>query len=192
MITSRTIENKKCQKASSSHSSDQSCKKLHKLLRGNIHDASREFYWPLLSAYIYSIAMKRCTFMVNAGLEVNFSVHLQSLASKIFSTSKLVRPQANPFHWDVWETRKILTRKRLLVVIFLTRSSEFGSVNFEPWLMQNKTNNAQEATCAWVRHTPIPFQNHSSMCIADKMNRYMQNNTYDTIWSCNSTVAHLL
>ena len=31
------------------------------------------------------------------GLEVNFSVHLQSLASKIFSTKKLVRPLANSF-----------------------------------------------------------------------------------------------
>ena len=31
------------------------------------------------------------------GLEVNFSVHLQSLASKMFSTSKLVRPLANSF-----------------------------------------------------------------------------------------------
>ena len=31
------------------------------------------------------------------GLEVNFSVHLQIFASKIFSTSKLVRPAANSF-----------------------------------------------------------------------------------------------
>ena len=31
------------------------------------------------------------------GLEVNFSVHLQIFASKIFSTSKLVRPPANSF-----------------------------------------------------------------------------------------------
>ena len=31
------------------------------------------------------------------GLEVNFLVHLQSFASKIFSTSKLVRPLANSF-----------------------------------------------------------------------------------------------
>ena len=31
------------------------------------------------------------------GLEVNFSVHLQIFASKIFSTSKLVRPLANSF-----------------------------------------------------------------------------------------------
>ena len=33
----------------------------------------------------------------NAGLEVNFSVHSHSLAGKIFSTSKLVRPLANYF-----------------------------------------------------------------------------------------------
>ena len=33
----------------------------------------------------------------NAGHKVNFSVHLQRLASKIFSTSKLVRPLANSF-----------------------------------------------------------------------------------------------
>ena len=31
------------------------------------------------------------------GLEVHFLVHLQSLASKIYSTSKLVRPLANSF-----------------------------------------------------------------------------------------------
>ena len=31
------------------------------------------------------------------GLEVNFSVHLQIFAGKIFSTSKLVRPPANSF-----------------------------------------------------------------------------------------------
>ena len=31
------------------------------------------------------------------GLEVNFSVHLQIFASKIFFTSKLVRPIANSF-----------------------------------------------------------------------------------------------
>ena len=31
------------------------------------------------------------------GLEVNFSVHSHSLAGKIFSTSKLVRPLANSF-----------------------------------------------------------------------------------------------
>ena len=31
------------------------------------------------------------------GLEVIFLVHLQSFASKIFSASKLVRPQANYF-----------------------------------------------------------------------------------------------
>ena len=36
------------------------------------------------------------TFVINvAGLQVNFSVHLQSLASKNFSTGKLVRPLAN-------------------------------------------------------------------------------------------------
>ena len=71
------------------------------------------------------------------GLEVNFLVHLQSFASKIF------------FHWQtgeitktffpfVWETRMIQTRKRLLVVdVFLSRRlskslafCEFASVNF--------------------------------------------------------------
>ena len=31
------------------------------------------------------------------GLEVIFLVHLQNFASKIFSASKLVRPQANYF-----------------------------------------------------------------------------------------------
>ena len=64
--------------------------------------------------------------------KVNFSVHLQSLASKIFSSSK--------FFPNVWESWKILTRKCLLVDIFLTRRlskslafCEFASVNFEPW-----------------------------------------------------------
>ena len=51
--------------------------------------------------------------IMNSGLEVNFSVHLQSLASKIFSTSK--------FFPTVWETWMILTRKRLLVDVLLRR-----------------------------------------------------------------------
>ena len=66
-----------------------------------------------------------------SGLEVNFLVHLQSFAIKIFSTSKLFP--------NVWETCMILTRKRLLVDIVLTRRlskalafCEFASVNFDP------------------------------------------------------------
>ena len=46
-----------------------------------------------------SLQKKRKLFSLNKqGLEVSFSIHLQSLASKIFfSASKLVRPLANPF-----------------------------------------------------------------------------------------------
>ena len=60
--------------------------------------------------------------LILPGLEVNFSVHLQSLASKIFSSSKLVRPSTSKFFPNVWETWMTLTRKRLLVDIVLTCS----------------------------------------------------------------------
>ena len=66
-----------------------------------------------------------------SGLEVNFLVHLQSFAIKIF-------PPANSLHGDMG-CIKILTRKRLLVDIFVTRRfsksptfCKFGSINFEP------------------------------------------------------------
>ena len=80
-----------------------------------------------------------CSVPWPSGLEVNFLAHLQSFASKNF------------FHWPtgkttskffpfVWETWMILTRKRLLMDIFLTRRlskslafCEFASVSFEPW-----------------------------------------------------------
>ena len=61
-----------------------------------------------------------------------------SLASKTFSTSKLVRPLAF-FFQNVCETCMILTRKRLPVDIFLpdclSKSLafyEFPSINFSP------------------------------------------------------------
>ena len=61
-----------------------------------------------------------------------------SLASKTFSTSKLVRPLAF-FFQNVCETCMILTCKRLPVDIFLTDCLskslafyEFPSINFSP------------------------------------------------------------
>ena len=38
---------------------------------------------------------------INSGVKVNFLVHLQSFAGKIFSTCKLVRPLAIIFLWNV-------------------------------------------------------------------------------------------
>ena len=51
-----------------------------------------------------------------ASLEVNFSVHLQSLASKIFSTSKLGRPLANSFknHSHFLRLRRLISSPGLL------------------------------------------------------------------------------
>ena len=73
-----------------------------------------------------------------AGLEVNFLVHLQSFASKIFYTEQ-TGETTSKFFPNVWETWMSPTHKRLLVDIFLTRSlskslafCEFASVNFEP------------------------------------------------------------
>ena len=48
-----------------------------------------------------------------SGLEVNYLVHLQSFARKIFSTSELV----SKFFPNVWEIYMILTYKHLLVDI---------------------------------------------------------------------------
>ena len=51
-------------------------------------------------------------FLLQPGLKVNFLIHLQSFANKNISTSK--------FFPNVWQICMILTRKRLLVDIFLT------------------------------------------------------------------------
>ena len=53
------------------------------------------------------------------GLKVNFDVHLQIFACKIFSTSKLVGHVANSL--QMFGRRMILNHKRLPVDIFLTR-----------------------------------------------------------------------
>ena len=55
-------------------------------------DEGLEYIDPLISSqlkYVFRLA--------GLGFKVNFSIHLQSSASKIFSTSKLVRPLANSF-----------------------------------------------------------------------------------------------
>ena len=72
------------------------------------------------------------------GLEVNFLAHLQSFASKN-CLHKPTGQTTSKFFPFVWETWMILTRKRLLMDIFLTRRlsisfafSEFASVIFEP------------------------------------------------------------
>ena len=57
------------------------------------------------------LSLRICVF--GLGLEVNFSVHLQIFASKIFSTSKFF-----PFALETW---MILTHKCLLVEIPFTR-----------------------------------------------------------------------
>ena len=84
------------------------------------------------------------------GLEVNFLVHLQSFASKIFfhwQTGEIT----NKFFPFVWETRMIQTRKRLLVVdVSLSRRlskslafCEFASVNFNDAKQPPKVNFAR-------------------------------------------------
>ena len=82
-----------------------------------------------------------------AGLEVNFSAHLQNLTSKIFFHQQTSGETTSKFSPNVWETWMILTRKRLLVDIFLTRSlskslafCELASVNFEPWTNSRNTS----------------------------------------------------
>ena len=74
----------------------------------------------------------------DSGLEVNFLVHLQSFARKIFFHYQSGGTTAKFFPL-VWETWMILPRKRLLVDIFFGRRvskspafCEFASVNFEP------------------------------------------------------------
>ena len=64
-----------------------------------------------------------------SGFKVNFLVHLHSFASKIFlhlqtgeTTSKFF-----PFVWETW---MILTHKRLLVDIFLTRILRVSSPDY--------------------------------------------------------------
>ena len=52
---------------------------------------------PLSSGFNFTDAFVYLTVMIITGLEINFLVHLQSLASTIFSTSKVVRPLTNSF-----------------------------------------------------------------------------------------------
>ena len=68
--------------------------------------------------------------------EVNFSVHSHSLAGKIFF-HKQTGETTSKFFPNVWETLLILTRKHLLVDIFVTRIlpkslafCEFASIKF--------------------------------------------------------------
>ena len=61
-----------------------------------------------------------CSAGTPTGFEVNFRVHLQSFASNIFSHQQTGETTSKLFRF-VWETWIILTRKRLLVDIFLTR-----------------------------------------------------------------------
>ena len=77
-------------------------------------------------------------------VEVNFSVHLQSLAGTIFSKTKLVRPLANSFKESL-------------------PFCEFVSINFEPWAVARYsagTCGAVESTCiSWkssVVFTAVP------------------------------------
>ena len=72
----------------------------------------------------------------STGLEVNFLVHLQSFARKIFFHQQTGETTSKFFPF-VWETWMIPTRKRLLVDVFLTcrlsksiACCEFASVNF--------------------------------------------------------------
>ena len=128
--------------------------------------------------------------MVNAGFEVNFSVHLQTFARKIFSTSKLVRLLMSKLFPDVWETWMILTRKCLLDKkwIFFSLAdyqnhSHYASLRvfISSPATQTKIIISKKLLSYMSYVHPTPFQNHISVCIVDKMNCYMQNNTYDTI-----------
>ena len=76
--------------------------------------------------------------LIKSGLEVNFLVQSQSFACKIFFHQQTSETTSKLFPF-VQEPLMILTRKRLLVDIFLTRRlskslafREFASVNFEP------------------------------------------------------------
>ena len=84
------------------------------------------------------------------GLEVNFLVHLQSVARKLFFHQQTGETTSKFFPF-VWETWMIPTRKRLLVDVFLTRRlskslafCEFASVNFWPCITYNQIKSGHE------------------------------------------------
>ena len=106
--------------------------------------------------YIHFPFTRQCTPALSiTGLEVNFLVHLQSFASKIFFTSKLVRPLANSFLLFGRHAWMILTYKRWVMDIFLTcrlsKSLAFcelrvwiSSTGIRPHQLHNKTNSCRE------------------------------------------------
>ena len=105
------------------------------------------------------------------GLEVNFLVHLESFASKIFfhwQTGEIT----NKFFPFVWETRMIQTRKRLLVVdVFLSRRlskslafCEFASVNFNDAKQPPKVNFARIQFSSVYCYAIKIYKSRSSKC----------------------------
>ena len=88
-----------------------------------------------LSAIRWPVANKRRALLSSASAVL--------FASDVVRTFLLAFEQLSP---NVWETWMILTRKRFLVDIFLTRRlsksfafCEFASVNFEPWPARRKS-----------------------------------------------------